>query len=63
MGAKLLKIYDMAKAEGGLAMQMRLAMKTTMSSAKAGEAPDSPENIKNFCDAFKKITGKNATIN
>jgi len=34
-----------------------------VSSIKAGDAPDSPENIRKFQAAFKEITGKNAPIN
>ena len=63
MGQKLLKFYELIKSEGGVQAQMRLSMKTAVSSAKAGEAPDSPENIRKFQAAFKDITGKSAPIN
>ena len=63
MGQKLMKFYELAKAEGGLTMQMRLAMKSGMSSPKAAEAPDSPENIQKFKAAFKEVTGKDAPVN
>jgi hypothetical protein len=62
MGQKLMKFYDLAKAEGGFPMQMRLAMKTGMASPVAEKAPDSPENIQKFKVAFKEITGKDAPI-
>jgi hypothetical protein len=42
---------------------MRLAIKTSLPSAKAVEAPDSAENIQRFKAAFKDITGKDAPIN
>lgn len=63
MGQKLLKFYDLAKAEGGAMAQMRLAMKTTIPSTKAAEAPDSPENLAKFKSAFREVTGKDAPIN
>lgn len=62
MGQKLLKFYELVKTEGGLQMAMRLAVKTNIPSAKAGEAPDSPENIRVFRTAYKEITGKDAPI-
>ena len=58
MGQQLMKMYDLAKQAGGMQAQMRLAMKTGLPSAKAAEAPDSPENVKKFSDALKEITGK-----
>jgi hypothetical protein len=63
MGQKLVKIYDLMKAEQGLQGQMRLAMKTGVSGPKAGTEPDSPENLAKFKAVFKEITGKDAPIN
>jgi hypothetical protein len=63
MGQKLIKFYELAKAEGGAMAQMRLAMKTNLPSTKAGEAPDSPENIATFKAAYKEVLGKDAPIN
>jgi hypothetical protein len=63
VGQKLLKVYDLVKAEGGITMQMRLAMKTGVAAPSAESAPDSPENIQKFKAAFKEITGKDAPIN
>ena len=62
MGQKLTAVYDAIKAEGGMQLQMRLAMMTGLASAKAAEAPDSPENIEKFKAAFKEITGKDAPV-
>jgi len=62
MAAKLLKFYDLVKAEGGIAAQMRLAVATSIPSAKAQDAPDSPENINKFRQAYKEITGKDAPV-
>jgi hypothetical protein len=62
MGAKLAKAFEMAKQAGGLPLQMRLAMKSGMSSEKAAGAPDSPENIKKMEDAFKEVTGKDTKL-
>lgn len=55
MGAKLIEIYDEAKQAGGLKATMRLAMITKISSVKAQEEPDSPENLKIFKDALDEI--------
>jgi len=55
MGEKLLKFYEEARTIGGLEAQIRLALITKMSSAKAKIAEDSPEHIKLFEDAFNKI--------
>ena len=63
MGQKLLKYYDTIKNDGGFQAQMRLAMKTCIPSTKAGDAPDSPENLLKFKAAYKEITGKEALIN
>ncbi len=62
MGAKLLKAFDIAKDEGGVQVQMRLAMKSGMSSTKAGGEPDSPENIQKMEAALKEVTGKTVTL-
>jgi hypothetical protein len=62
MGQKLLKFYELAKANGGLPVQMRLAIKTGMAAPLAESSPDSPENINKFRVAFKEITGKDAPI-
>ena len=59
----MLKFYDLVKAEGGITMQMRMAMKTGIAAPSAETAPDSPENIQKFKAAFKEITGKDAPIN
>lgn len=55
MGAKLSAFYDKAKAMGGLKAQMRMAILTRISSTKAKEADDSPENIKKFEEALKEL--------
>ncbi len=62
MGEKLQKFYEFAGQNGGMTAQMRLAMKTLISSDKAGNSPDSPENIAKFKAAIKEITGKDAPI-
>ena len=63
MGAKLAGIYEAIKNEGGLTAQMRLAMLGGMPSAQAKTAPDTPELIIKFANAYKEITGKNCPIN
>lgn len=56
MGAKLEEFFAKAKAQGGLTAQMKLAMLTRMSPAKAKEAPDDEANIKVFKEAMKKLS-------
>jgi len=63
MGQKLAKYYDAIKTEGGFSAQMRLAMKTGLSSVKALDVPDSPDVLAKFKTAYKEITGKDAGIN
>ena len=58
MGAKLLNGFEIAKKEGGVKAQMRLAMKSGMSSAKAGDEPDSPDNIQKLEAALNEVVGK-----
>ncbi|MBN2525733.1 MAG: hypothetical protein JXR76_05005 [Deltaproteobacteria bacterium] len=56
MGAKLEEYFVKVKAEGGLNAQMKLAMLTKMSPAKAKEAPDNEANIRIFEEAIKKLS-------
>ena len=58
MGAKLQKAFQMAKEADGLQAEMRLAMKSGMSSQKAASEPDSPENIQKMEAALKDVIGK-----
>jgi len=55
MGHKLLSYFEIAKAKGGLKTQMKLAMITKMSSAKAASEEDSPANIAIFEKAISMI--------
>ena len=55
MGVKLQAYYDAAKVKGGVSAQIKLAMITCMSQQKAKDSPDSPENIKIFEEALKKL--------
>jgi len=52
MGKKLLDVYEAVKKEGGLTMQMRLAMLTGLASPQAASAPDSSENMRKFAAAY-----------
>ncbi len=60
MGQKLVKYYDYVAKNGGLPVQMRLAMATGVTSASAATAPDTPDVIEKFKKAIKQITGKDA---
>ena len=62
MGKKLLDIYEAIKKDSGALAQMRLAMKTGLPCQLAKDAPDSPENLRKFADAYKELTGKNCPI-
>jgi hypothetical protein len=62
MGQKLAKAYQLAKENGGLAAQMRLAMKGGMAEDKAVTAPDSPELVKKFEAALSEILGKPVSL-
>lgn len=55
MGAVLVSYFEKAKAAGGLAAAVKLAMLTKMSQINAGQAPDSPDNVKIFEEAMKKL--------
>ena len=55
MGTILASYFDKAKASGGIAAQVKLAMLTKMARAAALQAPDSTENIKIFDEALKQI--------
>ncbi len=56
MGERLLKYYEKAKKEGGVLFQVRLAMKTGITSVKAETVPDSHENIQKFEKAYREIS-------
>lgn len=60
MAQKLVRYYEFAEKAGGLMARMRVAMITGISSSKAAEAPDSPENIEKFKQAIKEATGQDA---
>jgi len=55
MGSKLISYYEEAIKAGGIKAQMRLAVLTRLPSSRAKLAPDSPDNIKLFEDAFKEL--------
>ena len=58
MGMKLAKYYQYIIREKGVEGRTQLGVITKISSIVAPLQPDSPENIKLFKDAIKKITGK-----
>jgi len=62
MGQKLTNYYEAIKAEAGFQAQMRLALRTGVSSAKAASIPDSQETLEKFKTAFKEISGKDSKI-
>lgn len=62
MGARLVSYYSFAKEKGGIALQFKLAMKTTMSQPNAEAAPDTPENMQKFYAALKELLPGEAGI-
>lgn len=57
MGAQLVRYYAFAKAKGGLALQIKLAVKTSMAEPRAAAAPDTPENLRRFHAALLELVG------
>ena len=55
MAAKLVQFYDQAAKEFGGQGRVKLAMLTKISSAKAGDVEDSPDNIRLFESALKRL--------
>jgi len=55
MGKILAGFFDKAKAAGGMAAGIKLAMLTKMSQTQALDEPDSPENIKKFEMAMASV--------
>jgi len=62
MGEKLKKAFELAKQAGGLPAQMRLSMKSGMTSAKAQTEADDPEKIRKMEAALTEIIGKNVKL-
>ena len=62
MASKILDVYAAIEKELGLAGKMRLAVMTGVTSAKAGETPDTPDILAKFADAFKEITHKECPV-
>lgn len=55
MGQRLSSYFALVRKEWGLPGQIRFAMLTKMSSVKAKEAEDSPENVALFERALEKL--------
>ncbi len=55
MAAKLTEFYAQASKQYGVMGRMKLAMLTKISSEKAGNEADSPENIKLFEQAMLQL--------
>ena len=62
MGQQLQKLYEFAKTAGGLPVQMRVAMKTGVPSAKAAETPDTPDLIAKAKAVIKEATGQEPNV-
>lgn len=57
MAEKLRHYFAIAKQRGGLPLQIKLAMRTTMSEPRAAAAPDTPANLQLFVDALRELLG------
>jgi hypothetical protein len=57
MGKRLEQYYAYAKEKGGVQAQMRLAMKTGMSSAQAAGAPDDSSALAKAQEVLKEVLG------
>jgi hypothetical protein len=55
MAAKLTAFYAQASSQYGVMGRMKLAMLTKIPSEKAGNEPDSPDNIKLFEQAMHQL--------
>jgi hypothetical protein len=57
MGKRLEQYFEYAKEKGGLAAQMRMAMKFGMPSTKAAAAPDTPESVEKAKALCQEVLG------
>ncbi len=55
MGTKLAAFYEQTAKEFGSTGRVKLALLTKLSSAKALEAPDTPEAIKLFEESLEQL--------
>jgi hypothetical protein len=62
MGARLASGFQIAQREGGLQVQVRLAMKFGMSGEAAKSAPDNPQNVQKMQTVLQELLGKPVTI-
>ncbi len=58
MAEKLMRYIQWANEQGGMTAKVQLAQATKMPSAKAALEPDSPENLKLFQEALRKLFNK-----
>ncbi|RPI79581.1 MAG: hypothetical protein EHM45_02295 [Desulfobacteraceae bacterium] len=62
MGEKLVRYYKFVEDKKGMEGRIKLAQETKVPSVKAATAPDSPETIKVFREAIKKLTGEEPPV-
>lgn len=55
MAERLKRYYQFAYEKGGMAMQIKLAMRTGMAQPIAEKAADSPENLERFEKALTEL--------
>jgi hypothetical protein len=51
----MVKYYDYAMQKGGITLQMRLAIKTGVTSGNAKTAPDTPDQVAKFQSVLKEL--------
>jgi hypothetical protein len=55
MGDKITKYYEYAAQKGGITLQMRLAMKTGVTSVAAKTVQDTPDQVMKFQSVLKEL--------
>lgn len=62
MGVRLVKAFEVARKNGGVQAQCRLAIKVGMSVKKAEKEPDNQRNIVKMQVALTEVLGKQMEI-
>lgn len=55
MGEKLVKCFEFALEKGGVALKVKLAMKSAITTVTAPTLPDSPENLDRVRKALAEL--------
>jgi hypothetical protein len=55
MAEKIVKYFEFAQSRGGVALKVKLAMKSTITSVTASSFPDSADNIQRIRSALAEL--------